>query len=923
MKKNNRAHGKRPKLKRRALGLLLALAMVLSSLPLSAFAYDAYANPKKNIQLERNGRTVTYADLYGGQTTNRPDTSDETQFYLDAVKNQDTLLHWANLGYTIHESLDKSYWDHAGNGWDDDFGSGHYIDYISDMLTARSKSGDGGMKSTGVCIANSLADVQSRATNDIANLIDRKVSGNDFLKRHKMSDLTDTKQPVVYSTVSNIDRYGKTPQYGYNSFTIAFYDFRLNVLDDGDKLNTSTGDKTLAEAVSSSSPGFSYSTNTADSGIISPNQNNSYDDAAVTVSLAENTSETTSSSITNSTDYTFGQKIGGEMSFKAKVPLIAEADFKIVPEISFGQTIGTAYSSEDSITKSEDKSSSVTMNLPAHTVATANQSTSTAKMTTSYDCPVGVTYKVAIFSMCGTMYDDNALVQSFSTAGYEQRSFITTFGGTENDSDAVESLYQRATKNANNSSYEETYGNTKGTNDDDDTWCTKLNWSNVLNENNPTCSNSSLNAKLKSGNTMVNAMNALYPMSITGASTSMYQSGISTTLGTPTPMYPIKYVYVNYQLNRTFNMNLNDTLPIHSYRVKAYDKDMVPYYGFVAGDGTWKIVDSNGNPTSSSVARIDSDPVTHEQTIIATGTGTVYAKYYIPENTYTTYDGVVSTNASLKSPAYKIVVSEPSTDPFTGTIKLSGSVNATVNDEAINLNALDTLTATAYDSTGKQVAVPLTWEAQELESAGIKVTSDGALTVTKTGTYHVRACCDSAYSNWVEVHAKKQNNLILSTAPLSSTQPVTAKNAMKCKDFVQMLRTLTGSTGVQSTEKSTDSSYKTILNWAKNHSILTRLFRQNDRLTRQKMAEYLYNAAKSYGLNPKMKTSQVNAILSKYKDSWKISPKYRVMVAYAIQHGYLTSTNKGKIDPNGYVNPVHGITVLTALTSKIGVKHLK
>ena len=70
-----------------------------------------------------------------------------------------------------------------------------------------------------------------------------------------------------------------------------------------------------------------------------------------------------------------------------------------------------------------------------------------------------------------------------------------------------------------------------------------------------------------------------------------------------------------------------------------------------------------------------------------------------------------------------------------------------------NLNGIEGLTATVYDTTGKEVDRVCSWEAQELESKGISVATDGTMTISQPGTFHVRAFIDGVYSDWAEVIA--------------------------------------------------------------------------------------------------------------------------------------------------------------------------
>lgn len=91
--------------------------------------------------------------------------------------------------------------------------------------------------------------------------------------------------------------------------------------------------------------------------------------------------------------------------------------------------------------------------------------------------------------------------------------------------------------------------------------------------------------------------------------------------------------------------------------------------------------------------------------------GTAYVKYFIPEDTYVDVNGHVSTNDEIDAAAYKYKVSDVTPEPFNGSIKLEGSAQTVVGVEE-NLNGIEGLTATVYDTTGKEVDRVCSWEAQ-------------------------------------------------------------------------------------------------------------------------------------------------------------------------------------------------------------------
>ena len=912
-------------LARRMLSVFLALVLLAGVLT-PAWAYDALGQVT-SIVLEKNGRQITYYDIYNGKMDGRTDTDDQTQFYMDVVTQQDNYLKWLNLIYSIFDSEKNSYWDHAGNGWHADFGDGHYIDFIQSMQKSQSNnSGDDKWRSSGISIAESLSDVQVRAANDIASCIGRKLKGSDFVAHHDLEEQlkVGANQKVIYSTVACVDRYGKTAQYGYNAFAVAFYDFQVHLIDDGQALNTVTGDMSLDEAKASSVPGFSYSTDpNIDDGLISVSENNSLESSTTTVSLEESTSTSVSTSSQSTMDCNVGANIGVSATMSAKIPMVMDAGMTMSGGINFGESWSKGMTNGESETDSRSKSASTTITVPAHTVAGVNQTKSVTTMTTAYDCPVAVTYRVAVFSMCGTCYDDNAAVQSFSTSGYDQRTFFTVFGNDKDQSDAVENLYQRASKNVSNRSYEETYGTTYSSKRGGDQWCTSLNWDTILHKMSKAHTTSSeYRDKLTEHEEMVNRIINRYPMSLTGASTSCTETSINSSLTEPMPMYPIKYIYVNYQLNRDFILEVGDSLPIYSYRVNAYDESMVTYYGFVKGWGEWKIVDANGNPTSSNVAVMTTDPVTHQQCVVAQAVGTTYVKYFINEGVYTDYSGRVSKNSDITSPAYKVTVQDVPEEKFSGTIQLTGQVEAVVN-EPVNLNGLEGITVAAYDSTGKQKDIQVKWEAQELEKNGIKVTEDGVLTATQPGTYHVRAFYQDVYSDWIPVTAVEAKDgvdaLIISTQIHEEVGATVAPpkgaefdpNTMLSRgEFIGIYHSLCGHAGEAAgasvfSDVETDAAYSGCLNWAKEKGIVNGVgggkFEPDAGMTREQAATVLYNIAKAVGKVEALSEQEIEAALANAADSDQISAWAREAMAYAVQAGYLSTDEEGRLNGACYV----------------------
>ncbi|MCL1817114.1 MAG: InlB B-repeat-containing protein, partial [Clostridiales bacterium] len=128
---------------------------------------------------------------------------------------------------------------------------------------------------------------------------------------------------------------------------------------------------------------------------------------------------------------------------------------------------------------------SASLNLPAQTVVAIDSADGTIKVTLNYDCPIAITYKVAIFSLSGCCYDDNIATRSFSTAGYWQKHFCSIFGNSNGDAQAE--FYDRAVTFRKIEGYDETNGATYGWGKSRTAGTTaitvnKLNWGSIIGE---------------------------------------------------------------------------------------------------------------------------------------------------------------------------------------------------------------------------------------------------------------------------------------------------------------------------------------------------------------------------------------------------------------------------------------------------------
>ena len=728
----------------------------LASHPLAAtLDRDLYGAVKNPMQLTFHDRTVSFVDIDGGATSGRTSLYDEQSLYKAAVAQQ--IDDWSALAFNIFGYADtdnsKLYTDHAGNGFEKDFGSGaHYLNLYEALrggAASEGKKGKDCWRASGLSYASSLAGAYNALTEAMSDTLGGSgdLNGDEFRKHCPIGALSDSAatQPVIYTNVVQTDRAGATYKYYCNGFGIAFYDFEIHPLSDGEELN----------AASEGEGGYTYVSKTDEQSFVTDTKNDTCQPNTLSMTLTKTASESITNSTSASETTSFGQQIGVNVSFEkalGKNKLDVGGNFNV----SFEEAYSTAYGTGTTLEKSVDSSATVGVALPAHTVACAQQTSADSVLQEDYDEPVGITFKVAVYSINAECYQDDVACAYFSTAGYDQYTFCTLFGDAEGlKTDAADALRMRAVDHVSEPSFESAYGAvTTWGRYGEDKLIHAIDWGSVL------APRSNTAASVDSGR--LERMTTTYPMSVDGASVSVQASSVDTVLQDPEPLYPIESIVVSCQFDRDKELRVGDDYALSSKnvnRIQALDWASVDYYGFVPSKGTWKVVDASGSdvnadgsPYVSDVIEIVNDDVTHEQTIHAKAPGEAYVKYFIPEDTYVDANGVVSTNVGLNSAAYKFVVTEQAAPAFEGTVVLSGAPQLTVGEPA-NLNALPGVSVAAYDATGREVEASVSWEAQELSSRGITVTPDGTVLASQPGTFHVRAYVGDVYSDWMELTA--------------------------------------------------------------------------------------------------------------------------------------------------------------------------
>ena len=500
-----------------ALGLAVPLKTQAASNVGVIYRYEDGAKQEKENRVGIRSVVIdgkTYFDIHDGSKTGRTDPTNQLAFLQAVVQSgkgmadgSDSVIgQWASLAEQIYGS--NSHYAarvNAGGGFKANFtGTSNrersgYAD-LAYALAQPTEHTVGSQKNdytkwTGLAYATNLKDVRQKAADSIADAIHRDIDGSRVLKEtdgdNTLSQLSDdTNQDVLYSLVTCVDRAGKTFKYNYNTFGIAFYDFQLSVLA-GEGLEYVTKAQkydSLEQAANNNVSGVTYKTNNGKNPVISYYKNESKQEADIGMEFTQSNSVTTSNTLETGKSYSYSQMIGSETMLSGGIPLLGKVEQTLKMEVTCEQALSTAYSETKEYNETSENKVSSSMLLPAQTAVGMESSKSVTNVQLGYDCPVAVTYKVAIFSLSGVVYDDSAAVHSFHTSGYRQSHFSTIFGSSsaKGGTNAMDNLYNRAVKYTATPNYEQSYGQTVG-------WTEKrndgsspdklngLNWGDILN----------------------------------------------------------------------------------------------------------------------------------------------------------------------------------------------------------------------------------------------------------------------------------------------------------------------------------------------------------------------------------------------------------------------------------------------------------
>ena len=686
----------------------------------------------------------------------------DLNFLQDLVKTE-LLGKWSQLAEDIFRVHPREAWCtmDGRRDFEDTFnnpsGTGYKVDISEDLGNANKEVVGGGGSSdrqtiTGLRYTTSLADVRTQMAQEMGS-ISGDADANWFLEHGvsnnalaRMRDDTE-RQDVYYNLLLSYDQDNIGIGNRMNAFGIAFYGFDLTPISDEDLEYITAAEaykdekNPLEAAQTAGAPGVSYDSNGEGNKSVGYTENISREDAEMAVTLTNSNTTTLHNSITNEKNYSFSETIGSETEFGIG-DVVTET---INLEFSAEQAFGEARTQEEGVEKTIENSVTQTIVVPAHTAVAVEQETGSTNITLEYDCPVAISYKVAIFSM-NCDFNDSSPHQY---KGYERGCFVTYFdgdGSSEQGTSANENLYQRAVVGQNISGYDRANGVTDG-------------WAHEYGQSTLSISDSvNWDGLFDNANTSTEVKNIAsfatkVPMASAGAEMEATSSSINSKIQSIVPLYNLNKVQLTTG-EKAYEMSVGDSFPLDGLHVEGVNADKVAYYGFDENDGHWELTDEKGHElTSSETAEITEDKLTGRKTLTAKEAGTVYLKWMLNDGVkYTSKnDATVISSENFDTPlvdtAYiKIDIEEI---PFAGTIDVNGSYEGTVNADPVNLN--DVLDATVYDESGKEVVRPLKWEARQLN--GITVEPGGDVTFEKEGTYQVRAVIsDEVRSDWVNVY---------------------------------------------------------------------------------------------------------------------------------------------------------------------------
>ena len=647
-----------------AIFMIVLILFSCCSVALAASTAPAVIDVVYNTDGDRLGfRTITvgdieYYDIFNGSGTSVEDLS-VGEFYKNVIIKGiprvtidfpylplPVLLPasylWGNVAADVFKAAGRGYgwnWD-LGASFEEYYGAGvGSADngvYLAEKLGEYSPYSKGEVNSdcvrgTGLQAYSSLNLVQDVMLDQIIEVCGEKNDAEEF-KKVVLKFCTDDeegfelfKNKDEQVVLANIITHLNVPaalQREFSSFGIVYYDFKLTPVIEENLQYISAADNydSIKDAFNNNAPGVSYVESNDGSTSMSYIKNPTSAPASVSASSSKSVTDSVSNSFSESDSHSYSESISTNLEW---TPIKDFFKFSVNVGFSASQSLSTAYSESTSISETVSTSSSASVTLPPYTELGIQQTMSSVEQSVEYDCPVYVTYKVAVFGLNAEYIKDKD-TGSWSITNYDQGCIFTNFG-TDSKSGgltAADSLYNRW--NEKSKAFEISHGNvTYGMWEDqnDDNPPLKINyidWSKLGNRLDSAASNLKNNI----------------PMSSVGGTMTFKTESYNTEITQVYPMYDLKKV--RFEGDGTYNLAIGGDLDLNMINVVGLNSFDQPYYGFRPTMGTWHLCDEDGNdiPAYEEGKGISVTATPSTQVIEAHELGEYYLRFDIDENYY-------------------------------------------------------------------------------------------------------------------------------------------------------------------------------------------------------------------------------------------------------------------------------------------------
>ena len=699
-------------------------------------------------------------------------------------------------------------------GVDDD-----YSDYdwsVRDLASQLASSGlrhDGEtnwdeMRREGISAISSLADARKMMGQSLRNCADDDNNTvDDFLGNKKdksdnlyrLPDLADDKTGSGFcNIVTSVNRAGSSADYDYVSFGLAVYDFdltpvaakNLKYIEAAEKYDNGK-DILMGKAGNVTDlAGINFTTDTQD-GARSYLKNATPHEASQSAGL-ENTS-TEESSITQEDTYEWGmeQQIGTEWNiggFGDGDCMFPRCTLSI--SNSWHELWSTTKSKTETKSVSKTKTVNTEMTLPPHSVAKVTQSVENSNVDESYQQPVVLNYKVAIFAMSGDYYNGSG-AGGIEPSTYDKQWMNVIFDGSDGSNESgcsgLASLYNRAVVNRDTARYDAAKGKYRA-------YCDKSAWSkrekirwgeidSAIAEDDR--GSHSIPSGATGGKSNLTQMSTELPLMEKAHMLESSSKNITSSIDQVLALYPLSSVSLKDN-HKQYDVQPGEKVYLDSIELEGENTYGVEFYGFRDDWGSWYLIDDDKEIIEDG-SEGDEDGIENgrvKKGVLTLVTDEDLDSQWIEVDKRGTFDGVqpsqyirwefdddvqiISNENLINDEPY---MSKDDLDKvFTPSIKINPSdstsfvklVDVTgdykgVYTKSINLNSV--LDAEAYDGDLMAKDIQLLWEDNDVD--GIEVEPDGTTTFTEPGKYKVRAFCydsgrDKVTSDWKIIEATEE-----------------------------------------------------------------------------------------------------------------------------------------------------------------------